>query len=125
MQAVHVLGGVNLIDDFTGIEMVGQRELHQNAANARIAVERVYELDQLLPADGGFELVQGAANAQFLAGAHFAAHIDGACRVIPHLDNGKVRTAMTFRCELFYPQANPLIEFFGYDLARKNTSLHC
>jgi hypothetical protein len=46
MEAVYVLGGIDVFDDLGRIELLGQGELHQDAVDARILVQPEYQFPE-------------------------------------------------------------------------------
>ena len=56
--------------------MLGQRQLHQDAVDIGIVVQREHAVEQRLLAHGGGQLVELGAHAGFLARADLVAHID-------------------------------------------------
>jgi hypothetical protein len=78
MKAVHVLCGVEGVDDLRLIDVVRQRELHENAVHVGGAVEARERVQQLLFRDcPGVEAERFGADADLGGGFFLAAHVGG------------------------------------------------
>ena len=59
-----------------GVERGRERQLDQNAVDARVPVERLHPLEDFVFAGVRAQGVQFGIDARFLAGAHLVAHIE-------------------------------------------------
>ena len=100
MKAVHVLVRINGFDDAGGVDVMGKRQLHENAVHTLILIEFLNFGEH-----GGFRGVGGKAhfdifNPDFRAGAHLVADVDEARGIFADEHHGKSR-AMAHLDEFF------------------------
>ena len=84
VEAVHVLGVVDLLDDHGFIDVRRQRQLHQNAVHPLVGVQPVYQVQE-----GGLtgprrKIVVERCDPHRVAGPAFVAHVDSGSAVPPH-----------------------------------------
>ena len=58
METVHILGRRDGLDHPLGVQMRGQRQLHQNAVHARIRIQRADSGEQLWLRRIGWQAVE-------------------------------------------------------------------
>ena len=75
MEAVYVLAVVDGLDDLLLIDMLGQRELHDEAIDIGILVQFVNTGQKLLFGDVVLKADEGALEATGLTGQHLILHI--------------------------------------------------
>ena len=91
METIHVLGWIDGRDDFVRIDLLWQRQLHQDAVDLLVSIERRDQIDQLdFTGDGG-QLVVESLHAGFRHRLGFIADVDFACRVFADQNNGEAR----------------------------------
>ena len=93
MEAVDVLVGVDRGDDLLLVDMLGQRQLHENAIDRGISVELLDHRQQIGLGRFGWQLVLEAVHARFHRALALGADIDLACRVLAHQHHGQASLA--------------------------------
>jgi hypothetical protein len=88
-EAVNVFCRGDGLDDLVGVDVFGQRHLHQDAVDGRVGVQRGDTRQQRFFAQRGFVLLQHRVQAVLGAGLDLVAHVDGAGRVFAHQDDGQ------------------------------------
>ena len=76
MEAVNVFGWRNSLNHLLRFNVGRQRQLHQDAMNGWIAVERVDACEQGVFRHVGRVLLQHRVQAAFLTGLDLVAHVD-------------------------------------------------
>ena len=87
VKAVDVLRRRYGLQHLGGVDVLGQRQLHQDAVDVGIVVQREHAVEQRLLAHGGGQLVELRAHAGFLGGAHLVAYIDARGRIVAGQQN--------------------------------------
>ena len=97
VKAVHVFGGADGFDHLLCVDVCGQRQLHQDAVDAGVIVERFDAGQQVGFGQGCFVLLQHRVQAAVFAGLDLVAHINLAGRVVTHQHHGQTwRHALDF-----------------------------
>ena len=91
MEAVDIFVGIDALDDGVGIEMDGQRQLHENAVHGGIDIQPVDQRHQLVLRRVGRKLVLEGIHAGGDRLAVLRAHIDGTGGICADKDDGKAR----------------------------------
>ncbi|MPN34500.1 hypothetical protein SDC9_181994 [bioreactor metagenome] len=91
MEAIHVLGGRDGLDDLVVVNVLGQRQLHQDAVDARVVVQRFHAGQQFGLGHRRFVLFQHGMKARFLAGLYLVAHVDLRRLVVTHQNHRQTR----------------------------------
>ena len=86
MEAVHVLLGVDGVEHFLLVEVLGQRQLAEDAVDLGVFVELGDELHQVVLAGVLRQVVPLGVDAQLAAGLLLGAHVDLGGRVGPDED---------------------------------------
>ena len=89
MKAVHILLRSHRLQQPLRIHLRRQRKLYQNAVDIVAAVQLGHQREHLFRRDRFGRRDQVAAQAQFCAGAHLAAHINLRRRHMPHQHRGQ------------------------------------
>ena len=92
MEAVHVFGRIDSHQDFLGVHLRRQRQLHQDAVDFVAPVQFEDQIQQLL---GRNRVRRGklfAVDAHFLATLDFPANIDFRCRIVADQDDRQAGT---------------------------------
>ena len=82
MESVHVLGGVDRVQYLLAVDLLRQRQLHQDAVHRRIGVELPDQRQHLALRRVLGKLVIERAHAGFDRLLRLVAHIDGAGRIL-------------------------------------------
>ena len=82
MEAVHIFRGIDGHQYLFGINLSGQRQLHQDAVDFLPAVERVDEREQFFGGRGFGTIVLLAVQSNFVRSFDLAAHIDFRRRIM-------------------------------------------
>jgi hypothetical protein len=99
-EAVHVLGGRQLVEDGVGIDLLGQRELHQHAVHRRIGVQLRDQREQLRLRGGLGQDVLESGHAGLGAGLRLAADVHLGRGVVAHADQRQARLHARPRLDL-------------------------
>ncbi len=95
VETVHVFCRCNRFNDFLRINVRGQRQLHQDAVDGGVLVERFHARQQFGFGQGGGVLLQHRVQAGVMAGLDLVAHIDLAGRVFADQHHGQTRRDAT------------------------------
>ena len=93
MEAVDILVGVDRRDDPLLVDMVGQRQLDEDAVDRIVGVELVDQIDQLLLADRRIAAIFEALHPRLDRRLVLRSDIDLARRVLADEDDRKARRA--------------------------------
>ena len=91
VEAVHVLGGIDGAGHQRGLDVVGQRKLHQDAMHRRVGVEALDQAQKLLCVGLGREAVLEALHADLARALGLGADVDLARRILAHQHHGEAR----------------------------------
>ncbi len=116
MEAIRILGRRDRLQDLALIDMIRQRQLHQDAVNPLIVVQFIDQGQQLCFGCLGRQFVLVGKNPGFFTGLFLHRHINAAGRIVANQDNGQTRRdALAFQsfdiCCYF------LTDFGGNELA--------
>ena len=75
-EPVHVLVRVEGVDDRGGVDLIGKRQLDEDAVDLVRGVELPNEVEQLVLGDGPLRLAVDRPDPDLLAGLALAAHVD-------------------------------------------------
>ncbi|MDF3009544.1 MAG: hypothetical protein K0S03_340 [Burkholderiales bacterium] len=89
VEAVDVLGGRNQRKYARRIDVARQRQLHQDAVDCGIGIERLDSLQQFGLADRCLELEDLRLHPGFLAGERLVADVDARGRIVAGEDHGE------------------------------------
>ena len=92
MEAVHVFGGIDRQQNLLGIDVRGQRQLHQDAVDFVAAVQIGDQGEQVFGGRAFGGRVLFAVEADFLRALDLAANVDFRCGVVPDQHHGEART---------------------------------
>jgi hypothetical protein len=81
---IHVLVGIDGVQNLLGVDMLGQRKLHQDAVHLRVGVEALHERQDLLLGGALGQLVLERLHANLDGLLGLVLHIDLAGRVLAH-----------------------------------------
>ena len=124
VEAVHILGGGDGFDDLVVVNMLGQGQLHQNAVDAGVVVQRFDAGQQLGFSHGSVVLFQHGMKAHVFAGLDLVAHIDLRGLVVAHQNDGQAgRDALGF--ESCRTRGDFLAQLFGEGFAVDDLGCHC
>lgn len=123
VEAVHILFGGDGGDDFLLVDMLGQRQLHQDAVHLRVVVEGGYLLQEALFGAVLRQFDEMSVHADVLRGFDFAAHIGAACGVVPHDNDHEARTPTVLFFKVFHLDLHPVFERLGEFLSADD--IHC
>ena len=84
MKAVHILHGVDGEHHAIGLDLLGQRQLHENAVDLLVGVELRDQLEQRILRGRARQAVLDGVHARLLGLARLVAHVNLARRVIAH-----------------------------------------
>ena len=97
MEAVDVLFGGEGVDDLLFVDVARQRELDEDAVDARIPVEPVDDAEEFGFGDVAAISERLGVDAHFEGGFLLAAHVRGRGGVVAHEDDAEARRAMALR----------------------------
>ena len=104
MEAIDILGRIDGQQDFVFVDMLGQRELHEDAVDAGVFVEAVDQGQQFGLGCGGREAIVRGVHADLLAGLFLGGDIGGAGRIASdqdHRQTGRDAAGLEFGDLLF------------------------
>ena len=84
MEAIHVFVGIDGVDNGVGINLVWQRQLHQDSVHIRIRVQLIDQTQQFSFARSVRELMLKGFHAGLERLLALVAHIDLACRILAY-----------------------------------------
>ena len=76
MKPVHILGRINTVDYQIAVQVIGQRQLHQDTMHRRIGIEPVKQRQKIGFAGVGLQLVLERVHANFDGLLAFGTHVD-------------------------------------------------
>ena len=95
MKAVDVLRRIDRIEHARGVDLVGQRQLDQDAVHRGVGVERAQPGEQVALADVSRQLEQSAVDADLGGHSRLGAHVGPARRMVADQDHPQAgRTAV-------------------------------
>jgi hypothetical protein len=111
-------------DDLVVVDVLGQGQLHQDAVNAGVVVQRFDTCQQFGFGHGGVVLFQHRVEAHVFAGLDLVAHIDLGSLVVAHQNHGQAgRDALGLeRCRAC---GDFLAQLFGEGFAVDELGCHC
>ena len=89
MEAIHVFVRIDGVDDGVGINLIRQRQLHQDTVHIRIRVQLIDQAQQLGFARGVRELMLKGLHAGLERLLALVAHIDLTCRILAYQHDGQ------------------------------------
>ena len=89
VEAVHVLGRVDLLEQVLGVQLRGERQLQQDPVDRRVLVEFADRLLDLGTAGVRRKLAVARLQAELAAGLDFLLHVDLGGRVVSDHDRGQ------------------------------------
>ena len=95
VKTVHVLGRRDGFDHLLRVDVRRQRQLHQDAVNGRVGVQRGNARQQRRFAHIGVVLLEDRMQAAVFTGLDLVAHIDLGRRVFADQDHGQARCDAT------------------------------
>ena len=87
MERIHVLVGVDVLDDHLFIQALRQWGLHQNAVDFRALIQLLYQSQQLLLGGGRRQRILLGVETYPLASLLFIVYIGAGSRIVAHNDN--------------------------------------
>ena len=106
METVDILAVVDGLDDLLLIDMLGQRELHDEAIDIGVLVQFVNTGQKLLFGDVVLKADEGALEATGLTGQHLILHIRLRATVVTHQYSCQMRLLAT--------TGHDFLHFLGY-----------
>ena len=97
MEAVDVLARVDQLDHPLGVDLLRQRQLHQDAVHRGIGVERAHAVEHLRLAGGRGKVERERPHARRLGHPALVAHVDLRRRVLADEDDGEPGCGATLR----------------------------
>ncbi len=91
MKPIHVLCGIDGLDDLLRIDLLWEGQLHKDAVDRGIGVEPGDKRQHLGLADGGRKPVFERAHPGLDRLARLVPHIDLACGILPHQNDSETR----------------------------------
>src|SRR3546814_18580822 len=93
MKAIHVLRWVYGVEHFRAVDLLGKRQLNQNAMYGRVGVELCYQREEFsLGAIRTVALLE-RSHPDLAALLDLSAHIDVACRIVADPPSSEERRA--------------------------------
>ena len=117
--------GTNRVQNAGRIDALGQRQLHQDAMHAGVAVQLIDQRQELIGRRLGRQPVQTAGQPVLLAGLLLAADIDLAGRIFAHQDCGQARLHAGAASELADLGRDLGTDLFGQGFAVQTGSQPC
>ena len=114
MESVHVFFFVDGGNDAVFVDVIRQRQLHQDAVHALIGIQVGNQRQQLLLGNAGRPQDGGILDSHDLAGLTLAPHIGLAGRVLPYQNHHQMRHAA-----IFLREQGHLLRHFGLHLGRE------
>ena len=90
-KPVHILGRINRVDHKVFVQMIGQRQLHQNTMHRRVIVQAVNQCQQIGLRGFGIQLVLIGIHPDLDGHLSLGAHINLRCGVFAHQHHGQTR----------------------------------
>ncbi len=110
MQSVRVFARIHDFQNGSGIGIVGQRQLQENAVHLWIGIEFFHQRDEIRHVGRSGQRMMDGFHAGFGAGFDLVGDIRMRGRIIPHEDRGQAGLAARFLGErrdvAFYFRAN-------------------
>ena len=91
VEAVDILVKVDALQHAVHVDLWWQRQLHQDAVDGRIGIERIDTAHQLILGGRHRQFDQLRTDTHELAGGHFVADVDLGGRIIADQDDGQAR----------------------------------
>src|SRR6185312_7069627 len=124
LEAIHVLAGVDAVDQRVLVDVLRQRRLHQDAVDGRIGVELVDQREQFFLRRAARQVVVEGSEADLVAGLALVAHVHRRGGVVAHQHHSEARRGMALRLALGDASANPLQQFLRDAFAVENACAH-
>ncbi len=97
MKAVDVLGGIDALRHDVGIDVLRQRQLHQDAVDEGIGVEVADQLDELVLRHRFRQIVGIGFHPDGLGRPALVAHVDLRCWILAHQNDRETRRRLVRR----------------------------
>jgi hypothetical protein len=91
MEAVHVLGRVDGLENFFCVDLFRKRKLDEDAVHIVVAIELANEFEHFVRGDGSRWSVQPTAEAKLFTGGDFAFDIEVGGGIFTNEDGGEAR----------------------------------
>ena len=91
MKPVHVLGRIDRVDNQILVQMLRQRQLHQNAMHRRIIVQRLHQRQQISLGNIHVALILEAVHPNLDRLLTLRTDVDLAGRILAHQHHGQTR----------------------------------
>jgi hypothetical protein len=93
MEAVDIEARVDRVEDLALVDVVRQRQLDEDAVDARVRVQLRHEAEELLLGRLRRQVLPQREDADLLAGLLLVAHVDAARGVVADEDGGEARSS--------------------------------
>ena len=110
METVHILFGGDGSDNLLLVNVLRERQLHQDAVHLRVIVEGGYLLQEALFGAVLRQFDEMSVHADVLCGFDFSAHVGAACGVVPHDNDHEARTPTVLFFKVFHLDLHPVFE---------------
>ena len=97
MKGVDVLVGMNALGDLVDMDMLGQRQLHENALHHWVGIKAIDEREQFRLRGRGGQVERQRSHADVVGDLALVAHVDHRRRVLTDEDDGEPRRGLA-RC---------------------------
>jgi hypothetical protein len=89
METVDVLGGVDGFKNAFGVDLLGKRELDEDAVDIVVAIEIFDDAEHFESGDGGWRSEKSAGHAELFAGGDFAFYVEVRGGIVADEDGGE------------------------------------
>ena len=113
LETVHVLAGVDAIDQRILVDVTGQRRLHQDAVHVRVGIETVDQGEQVGLGGVGGKVMIERAKTDLVAGLALVAHVHRRGGIAADQHHGQPGRGQPLRHPRSDPQTQLLQQFLG------------
>ena len=124
LEAIHVLGRIDPVDQRLLVDMWRQRRLHQDAVHGRIGIETVDQREQLVLGGGRRQVVVERAEADLVAGLALVAHVDRRGGIVPDQHHRQSRLYPALGLAVGHTPGDPLQQFLRDAFAVEDACAH-
>ncbi len=117
METVDILGRIDSLYHSLLIDMLGKRELHNEAIDIGVVVESLYMFEKFVLAHGVFKADECRLEAAYLASFNLIGDVSLAASVVADKDGGKVGAVKTGGEALLYLCGDFLFDLGGRSLS--------
>ena len=113
VHPVDVLGRGNALGHMNRVDMVGQRQLHEDAVERRICVELVHPGQEFLLPRVGWKVPDVLHESDFVTVLAFQPHVDLGAGVVAHQQHREPRALKAAAYALAYPLGDAVTQMAG------------